>query len=421
VKLPRQCAILVGGPGTRLGTLTSDTPKPLLDCGGRPFLAWVLRELSRFGFEEAVLLAGYKAERVESFCGEVSRWLPKPLKVRVSVEPEPAGTGGALWYARDLLQDNFLLVNGDSWLDANLARFLAAAAAAPDAIGSVLLRSMEDCSRYGRVELAGERIVALHEKSPIRGPGLINGGMYVFDRRVFELLSPHCSLEREVFPALAKQGKLTGCALDGYFIDIGIPADYERAGWELPRRLLRPAVFFDRDGVLNEDLGWVGTPERFRWNPGAMDAVRLASDAGLHVFVVTNQAGVARGMYTEADVQRLHEHILEELLANGATLDDVRYCPFHPEGVVESYRRESDWRKPGAGMIRDLIERWELDPGRCLLIGDKDSDLQAARAAGVKGHLYSGKDLRSYVEPLVGRGAPAWHDAASTAQNACKS
>lgn len=403
MKIPRQCAILVGGLGTRLGSLTSDTPKPLLDCGGHPFLAWVLRELSRFGITEVLLLAGYKSERVETFCREVAASLPRPLSVSISVEPSPAGTGGALWYARDLLRDTFLLLNGDSWLDTNLARFFAAAAAAPEAAGSMLLRSMPDCSRYGRAELHGDRVVALHEKSPASGPGLINGGLYMFDRSILPLLSPECSLERDVLPVLAAQGRLSGCVLDGYFIDIGVPSDYERAGVELPRRLLRPAVFFDRDGVLNEDLGWVGTPDRYRWMPEAVEAVGLVNDAGMHAFVVTNQAGIARGLYSEEDVQHLHDHILEDLLLSGATIDDFRYCPFHPEGVVERYRKESDWRKPGAGMLLDLLAAWNVDPSRSILIGDKRSDLEAAAAAKIDGYQYSGGNLLNFVEPLIGR------------------
>jgi len=403
VKIPRQCAILVGGLGTRLGALTADTPKPLLDCGGRPFLAWVLRELVRFGIEEVVLLAGYKSERVETFCRQLPPLVPKPLSVKISVEPSPAGTGGALWHARHLLQDSFLLINGDSWLDTNLARFFATAAAASDSLGSVLLRAMEDCARYGTAELRGDRIVAFREKSAVNGAGLISSGIYVFDKGVLDLLSPTCSLEQDILPELAKQGRLAGCVLDGFFIDIGIPTDYARAAEEIPRHLIRPAVFFDRDGVLNEDLGWVGSKDRFHWIQGAKDALRLASDCGMHVFVVTNQAGVARGLYTEADVEKLHASVHEDLLLYGATIDDIRLCPFHPEGVVEQYRKESNWRKPGAGMMLDLLASWEVDPGRSLLIGDKATDIQAANVAGFEGFLYSDGNLLDFVEPLISR------------------
>ncbi|MGB7134154.1 MAG: HAD-IIIA family hydrolase [Acidobacteriaceae bacterium] len=404
MKLPRQCAILVGGLGTRLGPLTAETPKPLLDCGGRPFLAWVLRELVRFGIEDVVLLAGYRSERVEQFVADLARWVPKPLACRVSVEPSPAGTAGALWYARDQLDDTFLMMNGDSWLDTNLARFFAsAAAAAPDAIGTVLLRSMEECSRYGTAEVRDGRLVAFREQGAASGPGLIGAGMYIFEKRLLERFAPPSSLEKDVLPALARQGELAASVLDGYFIDIGVPADYARAQHELPQRLQRPAVFFDRDGVLNENLGWVGTLDRFHWLPGAKEALRRVTDVGAHVFVVTNQAGVARGFYTEEDVHALQRHIEQDLLAAGATIDDFRFCPYHPEGAVERYRRESDWRKPGPGMLLDLLRAWNVDPERTLLVGDMESDMGAAKAAHIEGHWYRGGDLLEFVEPLLAR------------------
>ena len=401
MKLPSQCAILVGGLGTRMGQLTADTPKPLLDCGGRPFLAWILRELSRFGIEEVVLLAGYKSERIDKFCRHVSAWLPKPLSIKVSVEPSRAGTGGAVWYARDLLEDTFLLINGDSWIDTNLARFLAAAGAAPEAAGCVLLHAMEDCTRYGTVELQGNSITAFREKASVRAPGLINGGIYVLDKSALSMLSPNCSMELDILPALAAKELLTGHVLDGDFIDIGVPADYARAGEQLPRRLMRPAVFFDRDGVLNEDLGWVGNKDRFQWIPGAREAVRFVNDAGFHALVVTNQAGVARGFYSEAAIESLHRHMVQDLQAEGATIDDFRYCPFHPAGVMEIYRRDSSWRKPAPGMILDLLAHWGVEGRRSILVGDKESDIEAARAAGVKGYFYPGGNLLEFVEPLV--------------------
>jgi len=397
VRIPRQCAILVGGLGTRLGQLTSTTPKPLLNCGGRPFLAWVLRELSRFGIEEVVLLAGYRSAQVEAFCHEVQPFLPKPISLRVSVEPTAAGTGGALWWARHLLEETFLLVNGDSWFDTNLARFLAAWSSAKGTEASILLRRMEECSRYGTAELRDGRVVLFREKSGATGPGLVSTGIYVFSRDVMVLLSENCSLETHVLPLLAASGKLGGCELDGYFIDIGIPADYARAGQELPRRFLRPAIFLDRDGVLNEDLGWVGTRERFRWLPEAREAVRLANDRGFHAFVVTNQAGVARGLYSEADVAVLHREIQSELLEHGAAVDDIRYCPYHPEGTVAQYRHESSWRKPDPGMLTDLMAKWEIERRGSLLIGDKESDLQAASAAGIDGYFYQGGSLLQCV------------------------
>lgn len=402
MKMPRQCAILVGGLGTRLGALTAETPKPLLECGGRPFLAWVLRELSRFGIEEIVLLAGYKSEAIERFVRTVGASLPKPVAVKVSAEPRRADTGGAIWWARDLLDESFLLVNGDSWFDTNLVRFFAGAAAGSRV--HMLLHRVDDASRYGVVELRGRTVAEFREKPAAGRPGLINAGICLLDRSVVEQLAPESSFEREVLPRLAGLGLVSGVVAEGFFIDIGTPADYTRARTELPDRLLRPALFLDRDGVLNEDLGWVVSKEQFRWIEGAKAAVRVANDAGMHVFVVTNQAGVAKGLYTEREVRELHEAIGQELRSGGAFIDDFRFCPFHPEAVVDRYRQASDWRKPGPGMIVDLVEKWEVRTDRSLLIGDQEKDLLAAAAAGIAGHRFSGGDLRAFVEDRLASG-----------------
>ncbi|MDE2582416.1 MAG: HAD-IIIA family hydrolase [Rhodospirillales bacterium] len=208
-------------------------------------------------------------------------------------------------------------------------------------------------------------------------------------------------MERDVLPRLAAEGLLAGTVAEGWFIDIGIPEDLVRARAELPSRLRRPALFLDRDGVLNRDHGHVGTRERWEWMAGARDAVRAATARGWHVFVVTNQSGVARGYYDEAAVRDLLGWMADEARLAGGTIDDARYCPFHPEAPLPAYRQASDWRKPGPGMLLDLIRAWQLDPARCLLVGDQPSDLAAAAAAGMRGHLFPGGDLAVFVAPLL--------------------
>ncbi len=151
----------------------------------------------------------------------------------------------------------------------------------------------------------------------------------------------------------------------------------------------RRAVFFDRDGVLNVDSGWVYRPEDFVWRPTAREAVRWLNAQGVLTFVVTNQSGVARGFYAEEDVQALHAHVQAELAAHGAHIDAFRYCPHHPEGHVEPYRRLCACRKPESGMIEDLLTEFRLDASACVLFGDRETDMQAARAAGVAAVLVS--------------------------------
>ncbi len=403
----RQCAILAGGLGTRLGAATATTPKPLLTVGDRPFLAWLLREVVRYGITDLLLLTGHLSEVVQAGLQGLRERLPRAVTLAVSEEPVRAGTGGALHHAREHLHDSFLLLNGDSLFDCDLTPLLVPE---PGVMGRLMLRRLADTSRYGVVEMEGDCITAFRERPTPGSPGLINGGIYRLDRRIVDRTAAVCSLERDVLPGLAHDGLLRGTESEGWFIDIGIPPDLERAQAELPRRLTRPALFLDRDGVCNIDHGWVGTRERFEWMPGAKAAMRMAHARGWHVFIVTNQAGVARGLYDEAAVQALHRWMLEEALQAGGTIDDVRYCPFHPEAAVPAYRRSSSWRKPEPGMILDLLRAWDLDPTQCALVGDQATDMAAAAAAGVAGYLFPGGDLAEFVRPILdsrGAGRPA--------------
>ncbi|HEY0418221.1 MAG TPA: sugar phosphate nucleotidyltransferase, partial [Acetobacteraceae bacterium] len=285
----RQAALLVGGLGSRLGEITAVTPKPILPVGGRPFLAWVLRELARYGVEEVVMLTGHLSGEVRDAVDALANSLPRPMKMVYSQEPVRAGTGGAIFHAAHLLDERFLLCNGDSWLDFNLATLLAASSSDTAAtIGRIVVRPVADASRYGVVALDGDRVTAFQERPEPGAPGLINAGIYVFDRRILTHLGASCSLERDVMPRLARDGALRATRGEGYFIDIGIKADLERAQTELPRALRRPALLLDRDGTINLDHGWVGSRDRFEWVPGAIEAIREATARGWHVFVVTN-------------------------------------------------------------------------------------------------------------------------------------
>ncbi|WP_063690635.1 HAD-IIIA family hydrolase [Bradyrhizobium stylosanthis] len=388
----RQAVILVGGLGTRLGERTRLVPKPMLEVGGRPFLDTLIDELARYGvFDEIVLLAGHKAEIVETHYATAARG---QTRIIVSRETEPLGTGGALVHARELLHDRFLLLNGDSLFDFNLLDLIARAQG-----GRVhmALRDGVVGDRYGRVALDGEFVRDFI--APGAGAtGPVNAGIYVVEKSVLgDIAKLPASLEQDVFPGLASRGELRGTAYRGYFIDIGIPDDFARADRELREQLRRPAVFFDRDGVLNHDSGYTFETHKLEWIEGAREAVKAVNDAGYFAFVITNQSGVARGYYEEHHVVTLHRWMADQMAEVGAHIDAFEYCPDHPDGTVARYSRVSDRRKPAPGMITDLARRFPVDMTRSMVIGDKDSDIAAARAAGLPGHLFEGGNLEAFV------------------------
>lgn len=395
-----QTVILCGGLGTRLGGLTATTPKPMLPVAGTPFLEVLIQEAARFGFTDVLLLAGRFGTQISEKYHDRTMF---GAHVRVLIEPAPLGTGGALRFACDALQPEFLLMNGDSWIAADLTQFAkawtASRAGAPGIMAHVLLQTVPDSGRYGAVETENGRVTAFREKDPGSSgrAGRINAGVYILRRDVIAALEPDTpiSLETDVLPGLVAQGVVSAskAPTGSYFIDIGLPETYGRAQTELPQARLRPAVFFDRDGTLNRDTGYTHKVESLEWMPGAREAIALANEAGFYVFVVTNQAGVARGLYPESAVVTFHRAMQASLFELGAHIDALEWCPHHTDGQVPEYRKTCPRRKPGGGMLEDLIGSWPVDVSNSLMIGDAESDMAAAAAVGIQGIKYAGGSL----------------------------
>ena len=398
----RQLVCLVGGRGTRLGSLAQNCPKPLMKITDQKvFLDYFLESAVRQGFRDVLLLAGHLGEQVRdryhhSAIGDA--------QISVLIEPEPKGTGGAFAFARDHLASTFVAANGDTLFDINIRAVDAVLQSAPDALGVLALREVEDAGRYGSVDLAPDgRILRFQEKTACSEGrrGLINGGIYALRREAIDRLDVFpSSIEADLFPALASEGRLRGVPSSGYFLDIGLPDTYQRAVDELPARR-RPVLFLDRDGVLNQDHGYVNAPDQWEWVPGAIETIRAANDAGYAVVVVTNQAGVGRGYYAEGDVLRLHQWVQAQLHSHGAFIDAFYYSPYHADAAHDGYRipRALD-RKPEASMLLRAIRQLDLSTDGAFLIGDQPTDMEAAHAADINGYLFPGGNLFDWFSTL---------------------
>ena len=220
----RQAAILCGGLGTRLGPLTANTPKPLLKTGGLPFLDVLLFELGRQGVKKILLLAGFAADQIRTYAATTPMRERFGLRIDVSVEPERAGTGGALWHARDRLDSSFFMLNGDSWFDINILELARLMETGPVLAGAIAVRHLTDTSRYGAVVIDNGKVKEfISRPAQASVAGFVSGGVYVWRASVVEKLASRCSLEEDVMPALAASGKLGAMASENYFVDIGVP------------------------------------------------------------------------------------------------------------------------------------------------------------------------------------------------------
>jgi D,D-heptose 1,7-bisphosphate phosphatase len=362
--------------------------------------------LRRFGFEDFILLAGYQSGIVREKYGTNSTFAKElNAKITVVVEPSPLGTAGALKSARHHFQKEFLLLNGDSIFDFNYLDLCNCnyEQEPENWLCRIALLPVNSATRYGFVELHNSLVTAFREKPTTPEPGIINSGVYWLRSELLDFIeNVPCSLEQDIFPSVVAAGRVIGRIYHGFFIDIGIPEDLQNARDHLLEHLRKPAAFLDRDGTLNHDDGYTHKIEDFRWFDGAKAAVKKLNDAGYFVFLITNQAGIARGYYDSAAVDLLHNWMQGELASVGAHIDDIRYCPHHPQGSVPALSITCDCRKPGDGMLRSLIERWQPDLSRSFVLGDSDKDVAAGAALGIKGRKIRPAGILSEVELLIG-------------------
>tara|TARA_B100000989_G_scaffold198644_1_gene150047 strand:- start:649 stop:1839 length:1191 start_codon:yes stop_codon:yes gene_type:complete len=393
----RQCLILIGGKGTRLGSITKSIPKPMLEINGNPFLLYILDMISRFGFNEIILLASHANEVISNYFHDLTY---KGCDIKIIIEDEPLGTGGAIINAYQHLDETFFCLNGDSIIEGNWLSIIQNFDKTCDCF--VALTRTTNPSRYGSVSLENEIITSFEEKDMNSQSGFINGGIYIFRKKIFEgYPKEYISLENTILPKLVDKGKVKGKYIDGYFLDIGTPSSLKEGlsrDWNKERK----AVIFDRDGTLNEDEGYTFKTSDLIWKKGAIELIKHCNDRNYYVFVATNQSGIAKNKFKEADMHIFHNEMQNQLKKSGAHIDKFYFSPYHLDGILPEYKKDSEYRKPNTGMLQQIKDEWNLLTQNMIMIGDKKTDVECAKNFKIKGFLYNGVDnlFKNYAEKI---------------------
>jgi D-glycero-D-manno-heptose 1,7-bisphosphate phosphatase len=390
---PTQAVILAGGRGTRLHPLTLTRPKPMVEIHGRPFLEYQIEQLRDQGFKRVLLLLGYLPEVVRDYFGNGRRW---DIKIEYSVSAVDDETGRRLKLAEPFLDPGFLLMYCDNYWPMSMTRlwqrFLAAGTPA-----MITVYSNKDSYTRNSVRVEPDGLVSIYDKT-CSDPDL-NGveiSYAILSKRIVHQLSDaNVLFETTVYPVLAARRQLSAFVTDHRYFSVG-------AHHRLPlteeffRR--RRTVILDRDGVLNRKppranylRGW----HEFEWLPGALDALQLLHVAGYRVVVISNQAGIARGAMSEADLATIHRAMIEETGAAGGKIDKIYYCP-HDWGAG------CECRKPRPGMLFQAQRDLHLDLSRTYFLGDDERDAEAADRAGcLFGKVSEDQSLLDWVRILV--------------------
>ena len=372
--------ILAGGLGTRLRTVVSDVPKPMAKIDGTPFLEILMDNMLHYGATEFILCVSYMREKISSYFGDSYKGCP----IRYSIEEEPLGTGGAIKQAFDLFGlDKAVVINGDSFIKMDYTDFYKKNSGQQL---SIALKYMENASRYGLVETQEKYIRCFNEKSAEAKSGLINAGIYLINKSLWQYAPGEAkfSFEKDILEKHINEIKATYYQTEDYFIDIGVPESYAQADKELKQVVgfKNKALFLDRDGVINVDKHHVYKIEDCEFIDGIFDKCRQAKSKGYKLIVVTNQAGIAKGIYTEEDYFKFRDYVHAEFEKQGCPIDAEYYCPYHIEGFGK-YKKDSEDRKPNPGMILKAAKDFNIDLSQSILIGDKESDIEAGKRAGI--------------------------------------
>ncbi len=391
-----KAVLLAGGKGTRLGEHTLTIPKPMIAVGDKPLLHHQVDLLVHHGITDIFLLVNHLKDPIIEYFGNGSRF---NAAISYFEEPYPMGTVGGIKEIESALTDDFLVLYGDVMVDMDIRRLVDFHRNKNSAC-TLVLHPNDHPYDSDLVELdENDRVIAFHPKPHPAGQwyhNLVNAGVYLFSPAVLKELEKgkKADFGKDVFPEIYQKLAMFGYQTTEYLKDMGTPDRLEkvrndvisgkaaRSNYERKQ----PAVFLDRDGVLNVERSFISKPGDLELYDFTAPSVRKINQAGLLSVVVTNQSAVARNLCTEEEVRTIHKKMETELGDQGAWLDAIFYCPHHPDkGFPEEnpkYKIDCNCRKPKTGMFIKAIEKFNIDPQISYMIGDSERDILAGKNAG---------------------------------------
>lgn len=363
--------ILAGGKGTRIKKFLKDNPKPLLKINNKPFLTYLLNHYSKFNFERIFILVGFKGEKIKK---KYHNKVINLSKIEVIKEKKLLGTGGALNALKKKKMNDFILLNGDSIFTTNKIYGLKK--------NTIFLTTNNNYKTNSK--LNGLKINKKNKVSISKNSNLMNAGVYFFKKNFLNNINRRIiSLENDILIKLINKRQLRGRFEKSFFLDIGTPKNYLLSKKLFKKKFFKPAVFLDRDGVINYDKGYTHSFKDFKFKPNVLKALKLYQNKNINIFVITNQAGIGKGIFKMKDFFKLHFQINEFLMKKKIFINDIRFCPYHPKAKIKKFRKNSNYRKPGNLMILDILKNWNVDIKKSFMIGDKQSDKLAAEKSNI--------------------------------------
>uniref|UniRef100_UPI0040474B01 HAD-IIIA family hydrolase n=1 Tax=Algoriphagus sp. TaxID=1872435 RepID=UPI0040474B01 len=371
---PTQAVILAGGLGTRLRPITDHIPKPMIEFHGKPFLEYLLTMLVDQGFKKIVLLLGYLPEKVTEYFGNGEKW---GVEIQYSITDVADDTGLRLTKAKHLFDPIFVLLYCDNYWPMSFEKMWDTFTAVKvDALVTVYLN--RDGYTKSNIRIDDKGFIEVYDKT--REEDNLQGvdiGFFILRKEVINMIPEgNHNFEKTVLPQLIATHNIITYPTEHRYYSIG---SHERL--KLTDKFLKrkPTIILDRDGVINKKAAkanYITTWSQWEWIPGSKEAISLLSKSGFQIIIVTNQAGIARGFMTSADLVDIHEKMQQELKGCGGTIDKIYHCP-------HGWDDNCDCRKPKPGMLFQAQRDFHLDLSKLYFVGDDERDSIAGEAAGM--------------------------------------